>query len=115
MFLSKIIATVLPLLDNNFGSCYHSLGGIIPLLAKNMAKVYLSVLLFHYGDVLELNFAPFFCVYIKREVINNSLGLDAELGRHYRSDRIFCNYIKFTFHATSKISASSFKSTTISP
>lgn len=54
-----------------------------------------NVPLFHYGDVLELNFAPFFCVYIKREVINNSLGLDAELGRHYRSDRIFCNYVKY--------------------
>ncbi len=49
---------------------------------------------FHDGNVLELSFAPFFCVYIKREVLDNSLGLDAELGRHYRSDRIFSNYIR---------------------
>ena len=54
-----------------------------------------NVPLFHNGEVLELNFAPFFCVYIKREIMNNSLGLDAELGRHYRSDRIFCNYVKY--------------------
>ena len=26
--------------------------------------------------------------------MNNSLGLDAELGRHYRSDRIFSDYIR---------------------
>lgn len=54
-----------------------------------------NVPLFHNGEVLELDFAPFFCVYIKREIINNSLCLDAELGRHYRSDRIFCNYVKY--------------------
>lgn len=53
-----------------------------------------NVPIFHSGDILELNFAPFFCVYIKRDVLNNSVGLDAEFGRHYRSDRIFCNYIR---------------------
>jgi len=53
-----------------------------------------NVPLFHSGNVLELNFAPFFCVYIKREVLNSSVGLDPELGRHYRSDRIFCDYIR---------------------
>lgn len=45
--------------------------------------------IFHDGEILELSFAPFFCAYIKRDVLNNSVGLDAELGRHYRSDRIF--------------------------
>lgn len=50
--------------------------------------------LFHAGKVVELNFAPFFCVYINREVLDASVGLDAEYGRHYRSDRIFCNYIR---------------------
>ena len=49
---------------------------------------------FHDGEVVELSFAPFFCAYIKREVYNNSVGLDAEYGRHYRSDRIFCNYLR---------------------
>ena len=50
--------------------------------------------LFHDGEILELNFAPFFCTYIKREVYNSSLGLDPELGRHYRSDRIFSNFVR---------------------
>ncbi len=50
--------------------------------------------LYHSGRVVELNFAPFFCVYIKNDVLISSMGLDAEFGRHYRSDRIFCNYIR---------------------
>lgn len=50
--------------------------------------------IFHDGQVLELSFAPFFCTYIKRDVLNNSEGLDAELGRHYRSDRIFSEYVR---------------------
>ena len=54
----------------------------------------INVPVFHSGRVVELSFAPFFCVYIKRDVLNNSVGLDAEYGRHYRSDRIFCNYIR---------------------
>jgi hypothetical protein len=54
----------------------------------------IHVPLFHAGRVLELNFAPFFCVYIKRDVLESSVGLDAEFGRHYRSDRIFCNYVR---------------------
>ena len=49
---------------------------------------------FHDGGLLELNFAPFFCVYIKREVYNKTLGFDPELGRHYRSDRIFSDFIR---------------------
>ncbi|MGB9980380.1 glycosyltransferase [Methanobacterium sp.] len=54
----------------------------------------INVPIFHSGESVELSFAPFFCVYIKREVLDHSMGLDAELGRHYRSDRIFCNYIR---------------------
>ena len=50
--------------------------------------------LFHDGGTLELNFAPFFGCYIKREVYDKTLGLDAELGRHYRSDRIFSDYVR---------------------
>ena len=53
-----------------------------------------NVPLFHDGEILELNFAPFFCTYIKREVYDKSLGLDPELGRHYRSDRIFSNFVR---------------------
>jgi len=54
----------------------------------------LNIPLFHSGRYVEINFAPFFCVYIKNEVIKNSCGLDAEYGRHYRSDRMYCNYIR---------------------
>ena len=50
--------------------------------------------LYHDGEILELSFAPFFCVYIKREVYNKTLGLDSELGMHYASDRIFSNYVR---------------------
>ena len=52
-----------------------------------------NVPLFHNGEVLELDFAPFFCTYIKRDVYNDTLGLDSELGRHYNSDRIFCDFL----------------------
>jgi glycosyltransferase involved in cell wall biosynthesis len=54
----------------------------------------INVPVFHSGRVVELTFAPFFCVYIKRDVLDNSVGLDPEYGRHYRSDRIFCNYLR---------------------
>ena len=54
----------------------------------------INVPIFHSGETLELNFAPFFCVYVKRDVLDGSLGLDAEFGRHYRSDRIFCDYVR---------------------
>jgi GT2 family glycosyltransferase len=49
--------------------------------------------IFHNGETVELSFAPFFCAYIRRDVLEKSIGLDAEFGRHYRSDRIFCDYI----------------------
>lgn len=63
---------------------------------------------FHDGESLELSFAPFFCTYIKREVLDSSFGLDAELGRHYRSDRIFSEYVRHVmglkiFHVTDAI------------
>ncbi|MBQ6218262.1 MAG: glycosyltransferase [Methanosphaera sp.] len=57
-------------------------------------KNIINLPLYHNGEYTELSFAPFFCVYIKREIYDKSLGLDAELGRHYRSDMIFCNYVR---------------------
>lgn len=42
---------------------------------------------------LDVHFIPFFCVYITREMINHVGVLDAELGRHYRSDRLYCNAV----------------------
>lgn len=38
----------------------------------------------------EVNFIPFFCVYITRETLNKIGLLDEKLGRHYRSDRLYC-------------------------
>jgi len=63
----------------------------------NLSKAHnniINVPVFHSGNVVELSFAPFFCAYIKRTVYDESIGLDPENGRHYRSDRIFCNYVR---------------------
>ena len=49
--------------------------------------------LFHDGGLLELNFAPFFCTYIKREVYNKTLGLDSQFGSHC-SDRILSDFVR---------------------
>jgi O-antigen biosynthesis protein len=50
--------------------------------------------LLHDGEQVEISFAPFFCTYMSREVLNRVGGLDAEFGRHYRSDRIMCDYLR---------------------
>lgn len=50
--------------------------------------------LYHDGELLEMSFAPFFCTYIKREMLDKTLGLDAQSGRHYRSDRVFSEYVR---------------------
>lgn len=50
---------------------------------------------------LDVHFIPFFCVYITREIINTIGLLDAELGRHYRSDRLYCNAV--IHHAKKRI------------
>ncbi|WP_289022706.1 glycosyltransferase [Desulfobacter postgatei] len=54
---------------------------------RNVAQVPV----FHNGKVLELSFAPFFAVYIRRDLITQIGLLDAEYGRHYRSDRVYCD------------------------
>ena len=79
------ISTHVPYAYNNF-EC-----DVLP--SKNHRNI-INMPLFHDGTLLELNFAPFFCTYIKREVYNKTLGLDPELGRHYRSDRIFSEFIR---------------------
>ncbi|MFG6668731.1 glycosyltransferase [Halomonas sp. HNIBRBA4712] len=50
--------------------------------------------LFHDGKTLEISFAPFFCVYIPRHVYQQTGDLDAQHGRHYRSDRIYCDVVR---------------------
>lgn len=54
----------------------------------------LTLPIFSNGREIELDFAPFFSVYIKKEIINSAGLLDAEHGRHYRSDRLYCNVIR---------------------
>ena len=44
---------------------------------------------------IELTFAPFFCVYIPRSTLQMVGPLDAEFGRHYRSDRVYCDATRF--------------------
>lgn len=65
------------------------------ILSKNV----INIPLIHNDEILEVNFAPFFCTYIKRDILNNSCGLDAELGRHHRSDRIFSNYVRHVLNS----------------
>lgn len=50
--------------------------------------------IFHDGEVLELNYASFFCTYIKREVYNKTLGLDLDLERQHHPDYIFSDFIR---------------------
>ena len=45
------------------------------------------------SHLVDVHFIPFFCVYIPRETIDEVGVLDAELGRHYRSDRLYCNAV----------------------
>lgn len=50
--------------------------------------------LFADGRYTEISFAAFFCVYLKRETYQRVGPLDAQYGRHYRSDRIYCELIR---------------------
>ncbi len=49
---------------------------------------------FHDGGDVDLTFAPFFCVYLRRDALDELGGLDAEFGRHYRSDRLYCTAVR---------------------
>jgi GT2 family glycosyltransferase len=48
------------------------------------------------GHELDLAFAPFFCVMVKRHIFDEIGGLNEILGAHYRSDRNFCNALRDT-------------------
>ena len=50
--------------------------------------------IFHDGGLLELNYAPIFCTYIKREVYNKTLGLECELCVDNHMNRVFSEFIK---------------------
>lgn len=53
-----------------------------------------AVPVFHDGGELELNYAAFFAVYIRRELLDEIGPLDAEYGRHYRSDRVYSDLMR---------------------
>lgn len=57
---------------------------------RNVAQVPI----YHDGGPLELSYAAFFAVYIRRAVIEAIGPLDAEYGRHYRSDRVYCDMMR---------------------
>ncbi|MEO0460862.1 MAG: glycosyltransferase [Myxococcota bacterium] len=46
------------------------------------------------GGYYELSYAPFFCVYIPTETRHVTPYLDERRGRHYRSDRFYCDAIR---------------------
>ena len=48
---------------------------------------------FHDGGLLELNYTPFFCTYIKRDVYNKISELNFELETDNIENRIFCDFI----------------------
>ncbi|MCC5898755.1 MAG: glycosyltransferase [Phormidium sp. BM_Day4_Bin.17] len=50
--------------------------------------------LFHNGKEVEISYAPFFATYIRRDIIEAIGMLDSEYGRHYRSDRVYCDLIR---------------------
>lgn len=49
---------------------------------------------FHDGGPIEIAFSPFFCTMIRRSAFDRIGGLDAEFGRHFRSDRTFCSMVR---------------------
>ncbi|HVG47265.1 MAG TPA: glycosyltransferase [Rubellimicrobium sp.] len=53
-----------------------------------------DVPVFYDGSGIELTYAAFFAVYIRREVIEAIGPLDAEYGRHYRSDRVYSDMMR---------------------
>ncbi|MEM6960174.1 MAG: glycosyltransferase [Myxococcota bacterium] len=46
------------------------------------------------GGFYELSYAPFFCVYITEEVRRELPRLDEQRGRHYGSDRFYCDAVR---------------------
>lgn len=57
-------------------------------------KNIINVPLFHNGEILELNLAPFFCTYVKRDILNAHGNLNVDLGKHYHSLRLFSEYVR---------------------
>ena len=50
--------------------------------------------LFYDGNVLELRYAPFFCIYLKREILNNICDFDFKFKDEKVTMRMFSNHIR---------------------
>jgi GT2 family glycosyltransferase len=57
-----------------------------------------NIPIFYDGSPMVVDYVPFFCVLIKRSTISLAGLLDQKNGRHYRSDRSYCSYIKSVFN-----------------
>lgn len=57
-------------------------------------KNILRVPTFHNGEYLELKTSPFFCTYLKRDVLEKTEGFNSKLGKHYHSMHLFSEYIR---------------------
>lgn len=62
------------------------------IIVSNHFKNNINIPLFYDGEYLELNFAQFFCIYMKREVYDNSIKINSELNSI--NSRSFYNYVK---------------------
>ena len=62
------------------------------IIVSNHFKNNINMPLFYDGEYLELNFAQFFCIYMKREVYDNSIRINSELNSI--NTRSFYNYVK---------------------
>ncbi|MGN1362790.1 MAG: glycosyltransferase family 2 protein [Methanobrevibacter sp.] len=62
------------------------------IIVSNHFKNNINMPLFYDGEYLELNFAQFFCIYIKREVYNNSIRINHEINSI--NSKNFYNYVK---------------------
>ena len=61
-------------------------------------KNILRVPIFHNGEYLELKTAPFFCTYLKRDVLEKTEGFNSKLGKHYHSMQLFSEYIRHSLN-----------------
>ena len=65
---------------------------IIPSIAYHNIT---NLPLFHDGGLLELNYAPFFCTYVKRDVYNKTEGLIFEFENENQISRTFSDFIQY--------------------
>lgn len=61
-------------------------------------KNILRVPIFHNGEYLELKTSPFFCTYLKRDVLEKTEGFNSKLGKHYHSMDLFSEYIRHSLN-----------------